>query len=101
MGNSQRVRHVVSEFPKDDAGRRPPRAEPVQPARDDHQLRVVCRRLRTEVRTLRAEVARRRDENADLREAARLWLLLYERQLARANHILAQLRRPKGDQGWV
>jgi hypothetical protein len=55
------------------------------------------RRLRTEVRTLRAEVARRRAENADLREAARLWLLLYERQLARANHLLAQLGSPRRD----
>jgi hypothetical protein len=41
-----------------------------------------------------AELERLRQENADLREAAALWIRLYENQLARAN-FAAELRRGK------
>jgi hypothetical protein len=41
-----------------------------------------------------AEIDRLRQENADLREAAALWIRLYENQLARAN-FAAELRRGK------
>jgi hypothetical protein len=47
-----------------------------------------------DLQRLAAEIERLRQENADLREAAAMWIRLYENQLARAN-FAAELRRRK------
>jgi hypothetical protein len=46
---------------------------------------------------LASEVRRLQEENQDLRDAANLWIRLYERQLARANEAvqLAEIQRRK------
>ena len=44
-------------------------------------------------RDLAAENARLAEENHDLREAATLWIRLYEKQLERANRAISALAR--------
>ena len=44
-------------------------------------------------RDLAAENARLAEENHDLREAATLWIRLYEKQLERANRAMSTLAR--------
>jgi hypothetical protein len=41
---------------------------------------------------LAMEVARLAEDNEDLRESARIWIWLYEKQLDRANRAVAELR---------
>ena len=50
-------------------------------------------RLRDERGRLMREIERLTEENDDLRKSAEIWIRMYERQLARANHVNALLAR--------
>ena len=49
------------------------------------RLRVVCGALKDERRALRDRLSQCAEENVALREAALMWIGLYERQVDRAN----------------
>jgi hypothetical protein len=49
------------------------------------RLRVLCADLEDERRALRDRLSQCAEENVALREAALMWIALYERQLDRAN----------------
>jgi hypothetical protein len=55
------------------------------------QLRQQVSALARQVTRLTDELARVRQENLDLREAAALWIRMYERQLSRANQATQRL----------
>ena len=50
-------------------------------------------RLRDERDRLMREIERLTEENDDLRKSAEIWIRMYERQLARANHVDAVVAR--------
>jgi hypothetical protein len=52
---------------------------------EKERLRVVCDALKDERRALRDRLSQCAEENVALREAALMWIALYERQLDRAN----------------
>jgi len=49
------------------------------------RLRVLCADLEDERRALRDRLSQCAEENVALREAALMWIALYERQVNRAN----------------
>ena len=55
------------------------------------QLKQQVSALARQIGRLTDELARVREENLDLREAAALWIRMYERQLSRANRATQQL----------
>ncbi|HET7216576.1 MAG TPA: hypothetical protein VFJ02_00950 [Vicinamibacterales bacterium] len=55
------------------------------------QLRQQAGALSRQVKSLTAEIERLRQENTDLREAAAIWIRMYERQLSRANQAARRL----------
>jgi hypothetical protein len=58
---------------------------------DSDRLRTEHELLGDENRRLTAEVARLAEENQALREAASIWIRMYESQLARANQAVSDL----------
>jgi hypothetical protein len=59
---------------------------------DRQRLRRDLLQLDAENVRLAEEIKRLRDENQDLRDAAALWIRLYERQLDRANEAVSGLK---------
>ncbi len=55
-------------------------------------LQRKCVRLHTDRERTREDLWRCREENAHLRQAALLWIHLYERQVVRANNLEEQLQ---------
>lgn len=64
-----------------------------QASREDQPLRQSSGRWRSERDAVLKQLADSREENRRLREAAFLWISLYERQVTRANH-LAKVMSP-------
>lgn len=64
-----------------------------QASREDDPLGQPARPWRSERDVILKQLAESREENKRLREAASLWISLYERQVTRANH-LAKVMRP-------
>lgn len=67
------------------------------PLGEQDRLRRELMDVDTENTRLAAEICRLQEENQDLRDAAEIWIRLYERQLARANEAVqeAQAARRK------
>ena len=60
---------------------------------EGERLREEREHLAAENRRLTSELARLNEENASLREAATIWIRLYEKQLERANRSAEQPAR--------
>jgi hypothetical protein len=58
---------------------------------DIERLRVLCADLEDERRALRDRLSQSAEENVALREAALMWIALYERQVNRANTLAKTL----------
>ena len=63
------------------------------PLEEQDSLRRQLADVDAENARLATEIRRLQEENQDLRDAADIWIRLYERQLTRANEAVDQARR--------